>query len=152
MSSRPTLLLDGDDTLWSTQPLYEDAKEALYALVAKSSLDAGAARAEFDPLDLANVQRFGFSTDRFPTSMWKMVSVPPSRPGPARLATASRSSRRPTRAARTPTDPSRRVPTPSSGPPRSPTASRPAPPRPPILAVVTDAPFPEAGTPTVRTL
>lgn len=81
MTDRPTLLLDGDDTLWSTQPIYDDAKEALYALVARAGLDEDAARAEFDALDLANVDRLGFSADRFPTSMREMVAALAARAG-----------------------------------------------------------------------
>ena len=79
MADRPTILIDGDDTLWSTQSLYDDAKEAFYALIGRSGLDEVAARTGFDALDLANVERLGFSIERFPTSMREMAAALPIR-------------------------------------------------------------------------
>lgn len=81
MEDRATLIFDGDDTLWSTQPLYDAAKEALYQLVADAGLSEADARAEFDALDLANVERLGFSPERFPLSMREMIGRLTARAG-----------------------------------------------------------------------
>ena len=62
------VIFDGDDTLWSTEPLYDDARAAAAEIVERAGLDAGEwERLERD-IDVQNVQRFGLSSERFPTS------------------------------------------------------------------------------------
>jgi putative hydrolase of the HAD superfamily len=62
------VILDGDDTLWRTEPLYDEAREHARAIVAESGLNG----AEWDELqrriDVDNVEIFGYSPERFPTS------------------------------------------------------------------------------------
>src|SRR5713226_8539462 len=62
------VVFDGDDTLWSTEQLYDDARSRARRVVADSGLD-GAKWEELDRLiDVENVTRFGHSIERFPTS------------------------------------------------------------------------------------
>lgn len=68
---KPRLIVfDGDDTLWSTMPLYTAAKGRFARLVAT---ETGISRSEavqiLDRLDARNIKRFGFTQRRFPTSM-----------------------------------------------------------------------------------
>lgn len=62
------VVFDGDDTLWRTEPLYDEARQDARAVVAK----AGADGAEWEELqrriDVENVSILGFSPERFPTS------------------------------------------------------------------------------------
>lgn len=62
------IVFDGDDTLWSTEQLYDRARDEARAEVVRSGLDG----AEWEQLerriDVENVRHFGFSTERFPTS------------------------------------------------------------------------------------
>lgn len=73
--SRPSgkaIIFDGDDTLWDTQPLYEQAKKQFAAYLREASEDhVGLA----DVIDLLNridaekVKLMGFSPARFPSAM-----------------------------------------------------------------------------------
>lgn len=67
-SSR-AIVFDGDDTLWATQELYDDAKERFFALLAEIGHNRDSAAVEFARIDVANVARLGFSKERFPRSM-----------------------------------------------------------------------------------
>lgn len=70
LSSTPpaALVFDGDDTLWSTEQLYDNARSEAAAVVAGSGLDAGKWEALERRIDVDNVATLGYSTDRFPTS------------------------------------------------------------------------------------
>jgi putative hydrolase of the HAD superfamily len=64
----PAVVFDGDDTLWITEPLYDDAR-----VLARSAVEsAGINGMRWDQLerrlDVANVKRLGYSLSRFPQS------------------------------------------------------------------------------------
>jgi putative hydrolase of the HAD superfamily len=61
-------VFDGDDTLWFVEPLYDRAREAAAAVVAGAGLDPQLWEAHERAIDVANVEIFGVSPDRFPTS------------------------------------------------------------------------------------
>jgi putative hydrolase of the HAD superfamily len=63
------IIFDGDDTLWETAPLYTRAKEEFFARMAALGFDPLEVQKTFQLIDVANVDRFGFSKERFPTSM-----------------------------------------------------------------------------------
>ena len=72
-TSRPepiprAVVFDGDDTLWKTEHLYDDAR----SLARRVIVDAGIDGAEWEELerqiDVQNVAIFGFGLERFPTS------------------------------------------------------------------------------------
>jgi putative hydrolase of the HAD superfamily len=62
------VIFDGDDTLWSTEELYDDARSQGRATVATAGLDGGLWEQLERRIDVQNVQRFGYSMQRFPTS------------------------------------------------------------------------------------
>lgn len=62
------VVFDGDDTLWSTEPLYDRARAAARAEVVRVGLDGDAWERIERRVDVENVQRLGFSTERFPLS------------------------------------------------------------------------------------
>jgi len=62
------VVFDGDDTLWSTERLYDDARSEARQVVADSGVD-GALWEECERrIDVENVVKLGYSTERFPTS------------------------------------------------------------------------------------
>ena len=62
------IVFDGDDTLWSTEQLYDDARSRARDVVAASGLD-GAKWEECErKIDVLNVNQFGYSVERFPGS------------------------------------------------------------------------------------
>lgn len=63
------IVFDGDDTLWDTQPLYEEAKVTFEDAMSKAGLDAQRARKLLEEIDLHNLQYYGFSADRFSHSL-----------------------------------------------------------------------------------
>jgi len=70
--STPRMLLgvvfDGDDTLWSTEQLYDDARSRARDVVVQSGID-GATWEECERrIDVQNVDGYGYSTERFPSS------------------------------------------------------------------------------------
>jgi putative hydrolase of the HAD superfamily len=70
LSPRPPVgvVFDGDDTLWSTEPLYDAARSRARRIVGESGLD-GAAWEECERrIDVENVAAYGYSMERFPTS------------------------------------------------------------------------------------
>lgn len=62
------VVFDGDDTLWSTEPLYDEAREMARTVVTT----IGANGEEWEELqrriDVENVAKLGYSPERFPTS------------------------------------------------------------------------------------
>jgi putative hydrolase of the HAD superfamily len=62
------VVFDGDDTLWSTEQLYDDARSEAGRVVAESGLDAGWWEECERRIDVHNVARLGYSMERFPTS------------------------------------------------------------------------------------
>ena len=64
------LIFDGDETLWSTTPLYRAAKVEFARLMRRHvGTECSTAVETLERLDRENVKRFGFSARRFPTSM-----------------------------------------------------------------------------------
>lgn len=64
----PLLVFDGDDTLWMTEPLYDEARAEARAVVERDGR-YGVRWEELERrLDVENVARFGLSAKRFPTS------------------------------------------------------------------------------------
>lgn len=63
------VIFDGDDTLWETQTLYDQAKKAFADLMVKEGFNAKQALLLMTEIDLQNVRRWGFSRHRFPRSL-----------------------------------------------------------------------------------
>lgn len=61
-------MVDGDDTLWFVEPLYDAARNAVAALVAAAGLDAAHWEQHERAIDVANVAVYGVNPERFPTS------------------------------------------------------------------------------------
>lgn len=62
------IVFDGDDTLWSTEQLYDDARSRARDVVTASGLD-GAKWEEYErTIDVQNVSQFGYGIERFPAS------------------------------------------------------------------------------------
>ena len=69
MSAGPAaVVFDGDDTLWSTEPLYDRARDDARAEVVRAGLDGEAWDRLERQIDVENVRLLGFSVERFPTS------------------------------------------------------------------------------------
>lgn len=69
LAERPFgVVFDGDDTLWSTEQLYDDARTAAGAVVAAAGFSAGAWEHLERRIDVENVVTMGHSAERFPTS------------------------------------------------------------------------------------
>lgn len=62
------VIFDGDDTLWLTEQLYDDARSRARGVVEATGLDGSAWEAVQRSGDLANVATLGHGTQRFPTS------------------------------------------------------------------------------------
>jgi putative hydrolase of the HAD superfamily len=62
------IIFDGDDTLWHTEQLYDEARGRARELVEETGLDGERWEARERAIDVENVARFGHGTDRFPTS------------------------------------------------------------------------------------
>lgn len=65
----PTIIFDGDDTLWRTMPLYSTAKRRFFALLGSLGFDAKCVEEEFEARDMKNVSAWGFTVERFRRSM-----------------------------------------------------------------------------------
>lgn len=63
------IIFDGDDTLWETALLYAGAKEEFFRQMSSLGFDLQEVEETFQNIDVANVDRFGFSMHRFPLSM-----------------------------------------------------------------------------------
>ncbi len=70
LDPRPPLgvVFDGDDTLWRTEPLYDEARSQTRRIVEASGLDGAAWEERERRIDVENVAAYGYSMERFPTS------------------------------------------------------------------------------------
>jgi len=67
-SPNKAVVFDGDDTLWRTEQLYDNARSRARNIVVAGSID-GAEWEELErKIDVENVATLGFGFDRFPTS------------------------------------------------------------------------------------
>jgi putative hydrolase of the HAD superfamily len=64
----PAVVFDGDDTLWITEPLYDDARLLARSIVESAGIDGARWEQVERRLDVANVKRLGYSLSRFPQS------------------------------------------------------------------------------------
>jgi len=62
------IVFDGDDTLWRTEPLYDEARQRARKIVEAAGLDGSRWEELERRIDVENVQRLGHALDRFPTS------------------------------------------------------------------------------------
>ena len=62
------IVFDGDDTLWQTEQLYDEARSRGREIVERAGLSGEAWEARERLLDVENVQHFGHAADRFPAS------------------------------------------------------------------------------------
>ena len=67
-SAAVAVVFDGDDTLWSTEPLYDDARARAREVVAESGRCGADWEALERRIDLENVAILGYAAERFPTS------------------------------------------------------------------------------------
>jgi putative hydrolase of the HAD superfamily len=72
-SARTTLILDGDDTLWRTMPLYSRAKMRFFSRMEKLGFDRTDVETTFERRDAKNVDRWGFTVERFRRSMVEVL-------------------------------------------------------------------------------
>lgn len=61
-------VFDGDDTLWITEPLYDEARSEARRIVESSGLDGDRWEAMERRIDVENVETLGYSPERFPRS------------------------------------------------------------------------------------
>ncbi|HEV2890803.1 MAG TPA: HAD family hydrolase [Frankiaceae bacterium] len=66
--ARPLVVIDGDDTLWLTEHLYDDARQACANAIAGAGLDAVEWERRQRRLDLERADVLGLSASRFPGS------------------------------------------------------------------------------------
>jgi len=69
------VIFDGDDTLWITEPLYDDARHEAGAVVAAAGLNEARWELLQRDVDVRNVEVFGLSPERFPTSCVQAAEV-----------------------------------------------------------------------------
>ena len=62
------VVLDGDDTLWFIEHLYDDARAACFKIIEEAGLDVARWEQLERSIDVENVESLGFSAKRFPTS------------------------------------------------------------------------------------
>ncbi len=62
------IIFDGDDTLWLTEPLYDEARSNARAVVAAAGMDGSKWEALERQIDVLNVTTMGYSVERFPES------------------------------------------------------------------------------------
>jgi putative hydrolase of the HAD superfamily len=62
------IIFDGDDTLWATEHLYDEARQRARRIVEASGLDGSRWEELERRIDVENVERLGHSVDRFPAS------------------------------------------------------------------------------------
>jgi putative hydrolase of the HAD superfamily len=62
------VIFDGDDTLWSSEQLYDDARSEARRIVSQCGLDGGFWEERERVLDVQNVSRLKYSKQRFPSS------------------------------------------------------------------------------------
>jgi len=68
-SAKITLIFDGDDTLWRTMPLYTQAKRRFFDCMEKLGFGRTEVENSFESRDAKNVDRWGFTVERFRRSM-----------------------------------------------------------------------------------
>lgn len=91
------IVFDGDDTLWETERLYDDARKRAREIVEDSGLDGERWEALERRIDVANVERFGLGAERFPTSCteaYEELSAQNCVPANARIREAVRAAAR----------------------------------------------------------
>ena len=64
----PVVVFDGDDTLWITEPLYDEARGASRRVVEMAGFSGESWDSLQRVIDLRNVAEYGLSSIRFPTS------------------------------------------------------------------------------------
>ena len=69
MDDKPVLIFDGDDTLWRTMPLYDEAKHQFFDVMRKQGFAAEEVNKYLEERDRSNVKSLGFSRRRFGVSM-----------------------------------------------------------------------------------
>ena len=95
---RTVVVFDGDDTLWTTEHLYDNARSLARQAVANAGLNGDEWERLERRLDVENVGVLGFSSERFPTScvqaydaLCEMRNAPPARDVRDRIRDAARS-------------------------------------------------------------
>jgi putative hydrolase of the HAD superfamily len=68
VTNRNLLVFDGDDTLWSTEELYDRARSDAAAIAKSVGVDPGRFEQLQCEIDARNVKSMGLSSHRFPTS------------------------------------------------------------------------------------
>lgn len=63
------IIFDGDDTLWETSVFYTEAKQNFFGEMSSLGFDPKEVEKLFEKTDIANLNRLGFTKQRFPTSM-----------------------------------------------------------------------------------
>jgi putative hydrolase of the HAD superfamily len=66
---RRWVIIDADDTLWSTQELYEAAKDEFHALLPTGLMTRAELAAQLDCIDAEAARQVGFGRERFPNSL-----------------------------------------------------------------------------------
>ena len=69
MTMRHAVFLDGDDTLWRTQEIYDEAKKQFSALMQSVGINDNEIITKLDDLDMQRVPIRGFIVERFTESM-----------------------------------------------------------------------------------
>lgn len=69
------IILDGDDTLWDSQALYEDVKARFATSVEEEGFNSSEALELLDQIDTNNVAIMSFSKARFPQSMVETYEI-----------------------------------------------------------------------------
>jgi putative hydrolase of the HAD superfamily len=77
----PVVVFDGDDTLWLTEHLYDDARAAAGRVVEEAGLPSEMWWDEQLRIDVLNTGRFGLRAERFPTSCVEAYEVVANRRG-----------------------------------------------------------------------
>jgi putative hydrolase of the HAD superfamily len=65
---RSCIVFDGDDTLWHTEFLYDEARQAARGVVSAAGIDGGRWEELERAIDVQNVAILGYAPTRFPTS------------------------------------------------------------------------------------
>ena len=92
------VIFDGDDTLWNTEHLYDDARSRARVIVDESGLDGAMWEERERSIDVENVANFGYSMERFPAScvqayedLCRQTAQPPDTKTAERIRQAARS-------------------------------------------------------------
>lgn len=63
------IIFDGDDTLWETSVFYTEAKQSFFNEMSALGFNSEEVKRQFEKTDIDNLKNFGFTKQRFPTSM-----------------------------------------------------------------------------------